>query len=64
MRTKLAERKAQKEASLKRVDEAEGIENLVFSTGENVEKSARQPEASKKKKKKNNKKKKGKNKNN
>ncbi len=60
MRTKLAERKAQKEASLKRVDETEGIENLVFSTGENVEKSARQPEAGKKKKKKNNKKKKGK----
>jgi len=60
MRTKLAERKAQKEASLKRVDETEGIQNLVFSTGENVEKSARQPEAGKKKKKKNNKKKKGK----
>jgi hypothetical protein len=60
MRTKLAERKAQKEASLKRVDEVEGIENLVFSTGENVEKSTRQPEAGKKKKKRNNKKKKGK----
>lgn len=67
MRAKLAKRKADKEASLKKVDGGgDGeMENLVFSTGENVEKSARQPETGKKKKKnKNNKKKKGKNKNN
>jgi hypothetical protein len=65
MRAKLAKNKADKEASLKKVDGEEGIENLVFSTGETVEKSARHPEAGKKKKKnRNNKKKKGKNKNN
>jgi hypothetical protein len=64
MRAKLAKNKADKEASLKKVDEDGDMQNLVFSTGESVEKSARQPEASKKKKKNKNKKKKGKNKNN
>ena len=65
MRAKLAKNKAEKEASLKKVDGDGDMENLVFSTGETVEKSARQPEAGKKKKKnRNNKKKKGKNKNN
>ena len=65
MRAKLAKNKAEKEASLKKVGGDGDMENLVFSTGETVEKSARQPEAGKKKKKnRNNKKKKGKNKNN
>ena len=66
MRAKLAKRKAEKDASLKKVDgDGDGeMENLVFSTGENVEKSARQPETGKKKRKNKNKKKKGKNKNN
>ena len=66
MRAKLAKRKAEKDASLRTVDGGgdDEMENLVFSTGENVEKSARQPEAGKKKRKNKNKKKKGKNKNN
>ena len=66
MRAKLAKRKAEKDASLKKVDGGgdDEMENLVFSTGESVEKSARQPETGKKKRKNKNKKKKGKNKNN
>jgi hypothetical protein len=66
MRAKLAqreaERKAQREASLNKVngDEDESVENLVFSTGETVERSSKKQAPVKKK---NNKKKKKKNKN-